>query len=170
MKTALLAMASASLFAAATFCACSKDGDEDNSSPNAGKITVEVENGSAYSSLIDTVRVEFYNDTYRELVVLCRVAYNGGKFTLTPSENIDVKYFDGNNGITPPASLSVSNANARYRFVGLSAYKSGVEVGFFTYRSEDGSWQEEEVYATEDVNINGTDVMYEAGKILRRET
>jgi hypothetical protein len=162
MKTTLLKMASVSLLAAATFCACNnKDGD-DNGSTGAisGKFTIEVENGSSYSGQIDTVKLErWYADSGEtKVAVFYSTSYADGKFALNLSEIVDGKHFDP----IPEEMLSifkVSNPNVKILAGTLSAYnKLGSRVGEF--KLVQGDWSGFLEYVNGDVSITGAGTFY----------
>jgi hypothetical protein len=166
-KNLFTTMAFVSLLAAATFCACSKDDDENNTSTISGEYSVKVE-GDSHNSEIDTVRLVIYydNGSYTRKEV-CSEKYDKGKFTLDLSGDISNTYlvaidesFDEDEDF--PDGITVSNSKVKIGTANLEAYKwnssygSGYSnyVGSFYHGTVE--WDGELVYANGDVSVTGS--------------
>jgi hypothetical protein len=152
MKSKFLTMAGISLLAMATFCACSKDDDNNTgTSTISGNYEITVENGSSYNSAIDSVRLML--GTYDEHVI-CNVKYNNGKFTLNLPATVPDAYLEALEESGIPDGITVSNFNVKIGYANLRAYKAGNRAGSFYHSIND--WQGRLVYMNGDVSITGT--------------
>jgi hypothetical protein len=152
MKTTLIY--AAALIAAGTLVAAcgSKDEDGDNgASAISGQITIKVAGGDTLD--IDTVKL----DLGSEGGVVYSAAYANGEFTIdfSGAGAVSDEYLGP---ITQgmPDGVAVSNANVKIGDAYLPAYKSGNEVGSFSYGTAE--WGGFLMYANGDANITGTGV------------
>jgi hypothetical protein len=154
-------MASVSLLAAATFCACDKDNDkkEDNiatSTIPAGKYTINVENGDDYD--IDIVSLGI------DSLEICSAPYGKGKFTLDLPETVRNKYlekFDEEfDTFTELLNVKINNPNIK---VGIGLTRLMAWETNYNYNSQVGNiyhgtdeWEGRLVYVNEDVTMTGS--------------
>jgi hypothetical protein len=128
MKRHFLLLASVSLLAAITFCACDKDDDKDDNAATstipAGEYTIEVENGKEYNSDIDSVKLVI---EYDDVVVheVCSGRYAKGKVTLDLPESLPSKYLIELEDVSDefPDDINVSNSSVKIGGTELRAYK-----------------------------------------------
>ncbi|MDR3187807.1 MAG: hypothetical protein LBT94_01290 [Prevotellaceae bacterium] len=155
-------MASASLLAAATFCACDKDEKKDGNSGfsaiPAGDYTVKVENDSIYNNQVDTVRLIINSNCY-----VSAAKYADGGFIIYLPKNVADSCLEaiGEMG----AGVTVSDPKVKVRRAKLIAYKLGADGGDFYHGTGGGSdaeWVGSLIYASGDVTITGT--FTDAGK------
>jgi hypothetical protein len=149
MKTTLIY--TAALMAAGTLVAAcgSKDEDGDNgTSAISGQITIKVAGGDTLS--VDTVKL----DLGSEGGVVYSAAYANGEFTIDFSGAVSDEYLSATIQGVPKEGVTVSNTSVKTGDAGLVAYRSGSEVGFFSYRTAE--WDGYLMYANGDMNITGT--------------
>jgi hypothetical protein len=169
MKKKILTMAFVSLLAAATFCACSKDDEDDYISTLSGEFSVKVEGGSSYNSKIDTVKLELYRNGNYEV---CSDRYAKGGFTLDLPETVPNRYLvdidDEDESFVPDIDgIAISNTKVKMGWAELSAYKwttynygydynygYSQRVGYFYHETDE--WEGGLVYMNGDVTISGT--------------
>jgi hypothetical protein len=113
-----------------------------------------VENGSSYSSQIDSVKLLLGHDDDFEA---CNVKYDNGKFTL----NLPVNVPNPNEALGALPSrysrydgLTVSDLSVKIGYSILYAYKNGHPVGSFYHKA--GEWKGELIYVNGDVSVTGT--------------
>jgi hypothetical protein len=156
-------MAFVSLFAVVALSSCDENGDENDGKGDGGLssnvIEVVVENGSAYSAKIDSVKVWTEvraGDDYL-LYTIADVAYNNGKFTLTLPETLDD---DVLKDFFVPEGVSVSDLKVKcLPSVEISACQGeNFDFGGF-YHGADG-WEGELIYVDRDVIIVGSSNQY----------
>lgn len=117
------------LFAVSAVCfaACNDNDDDDEEVTSAiTSITADVENGSAYSELIDTVKAEIEYDLEGVRIphTLASAPYGNGKFTINLPANIDDRYLVS--GRFDDGISTVSDPEVRSAIVLLlNTYKSG---------------------------------------------
>jgi hypothetical protein len=131
---ALRALCCYLLIISIVFSACDKK-DRNQTDETFGNdgfkiLAISVENGSAYSSMIDQVRL-ISSDSAEPFVV---ANYNNGNFTFELPDNIADKYLFGIGYLS--ASVAVSNPNVKTTELELVAIKNGKEVGRFYFYSE----------------------------------
>jgi hypothetical protein len=117
-------------------------------------INVNVENGSSYSSIVDSVKAVTEGDEGD--VVIKTVAYNNGVFTLqlpsTISENLYPFAEDA------PEGLIFSNPNVKVMSLYTDAYKNDYYVGYVQYVAEEASLRKAlgiYMYADSNCSITG---------------
>jgi hypothetical protein len=165
-------LASVSLLATTTFCACDKDDDkEDNAATStipAGEYTIEVENGNKYNSNIDSVKLVIEHD---DVVVyeVCSGQYANGKVTLDFSKSVPDEYLNAFHDEELPDELAVfknlkiSNPSVKTGWMKLKAYKWNADYSRYVgniYHGTDeqggGSISSIISYANDDVTITGS--------------
>lgn len=135
-RTFFCLIITAAMFAA-VISSCKKDSDSNgngngNSNGNGNNsITISVENGSAYSSEIDKVKLEAFDVTLQKEVALATVDYGNGTFTVNLPATVDAKYMYSIGYISE--GITVSNNKAKAVNVNISAYKEDEFKGTFYF-------------------------------------
>ncbi|MDR3327770.1 MAG: hypothetical protein LBT04_06575 [Prevotellaceae bacterium] len=118
------------------------------------ELNITVENGSMYSSIIDTVKAFMEGD--QEDVALATAGYNNGVIKLQLPLTISEGLFSYSDFF--PEGLTVSNPNVKLNILYIEAYKNDSYVGDFYYALEsytqeiDGTY----MYSDTDCSIQGT--------------
>jgi hypothetical protein len=179
-KNIFAIMTMAAVVGTTAMVACSKKSGDPVPNPfvpNADgtlPVTVAVENGTTYSSQIDSVKIGGWVDNKGD-VYLTTVPYVSGGFSFTLPATVAAAnlspYFDDND-LDDMEGLTISNKNVKAFAVDfLHAYKNGNPnyVGYFEYEGESGDLDEkagtgtfmkeieaEFVYVDADCNISGS--------------
>jgi hypothetical protein len=125
-------MASVSLLAAATFCACDKDEKDEKTDENSfTSLTVEVANASDYNGKIDTVKLMAIGDSgFSSATILSSAPYANGKFTITlpkVDDKLLFKWLDIDDTVKLPSNVTLSNRKVNATYTTLIGYKLGKE-------------------------------------------
>ncbi|MDR2026337.1 MAG: hypothetical protein LBQ01_02105 [Prevotellaceae bacterium] len=116
-----------------------------NSGVIGNTLTVAVENGGRYNSLIDAVKLEIDD------VALTSADYTNGGFTITLPESLNNWYLESFGYI--PSGITVSDSRVKVGYAYLEAYKSNSNVGLFYRGTEE--WEGELMYVDGDLSITG---------------
>ncbi|MDR2130838.1 MAG: hypothetical protein LBP56_06715 [Odoribacteraceae bacterium] len=162
MKKHFSMMVFVSLFTAVALCSCGKDDDDGPSGAFDGAVVVAVQNGSSYSSKVDSVKVlivtgENYDQETGSYSwagpTVAKAAYNGGNFTFQLPATVSSTYLDVLFD-NPPAGVSISDSKVKTAIARVLAYKEGEQVGEFYYST--GEWTTIFVYVNGDLSVTGT--------------
>jgi hypothetical protein len=136
------------------FIASEEDDDDDDDEYTVIQnsiLTVALENPASYSGKIDAVKLEAYYEAGDEYIVVASADYNSRGHTLIslPS-SLDSKYLYG---LLEVEERTVSDPDLKMRTATLSAYKSGYDIGYLYYGTE--NYESELIYADRDASITG---------------
>jgi hypothetical protein len=141
--------------------------------PNFMEFSFRVEDGSTYSTKIDTVKLELEyrkNINTRVYDVMAKALYNNGNVTLKLPKTIDDKYLEKtveyNLGEYNSDSIKVNKPEAKTTWGGdtyvyIYAYKTGRQIGGFYFNLDAGTtdsyYNSNIIYVSEDVEITGSE-------------
>jgi hypothetical protein len=149
------------------FTGCNKD-DNGLDSTDITAIDAKVENGNNYNSKVEVVKAMVWVDAASSdsgSGVDHEIAsgdYTKGGFALDLPKTVDDNYLSLIKTDDMPDGITISDSDVKGNSVSFSAYKSGDEVGYFDYISQDSTTYAGFIYVDRKVTIkgSGTDTKY----------
>jgi hypothetical protein len=142
------------------FTGCNKD-DNGLDSTDITAIDAKVENGNNYNTKVDVVKAMIWVDDASSDTgdgadhELASGDYTKGGFTIDLPKTVDKKFLAPlSKGM--PDGITVSDTSVNLNSISFSAYKSGDEVGYFDYISQDSTTYAGYVYVDRNVKISGS--------------